>query len=159
MPGPGRWREAWHGPPDRACDLDGGAARIRQGRPGAWGNGQTGLAPCRCRELLAPGYPGEVACRYRYRDGGGEIGVIASVTQPFCRGCTRARLSAEGSLYTCLFAGAGHDLRGPLRGGASDEALRAQVASVWTRRADRYSELRSLATRPEQKVEMSHIGG
>jgi GTP 3',8-cyclase len=106
-------------------------------------------------ELLAPSYPGEVACRYRYRDGGGEIGVIASVTQPFCRGCTRARLSAEGSLYTCLFAGAGHDLRG----GASDEALRAQVASVWTRRADRYSELRSLATRPEQKVEMSHIGG
>ena len=98
-------------------------------------------------EPLAPSYPGEVACRYRYRDGGGEIGVIASVTQPFCRGCTRARLSAEGSLYTCLFAGAGHDLRGPLRGGASDEALRAQVASVWTRRADRYSELRSLATR------------
>ena len=85
--------------------------------------------------------------------------MIASVTQPFCRGCTRARLSAEGSLYTCLFAGAGHDLRGPLRGGASDEALRAQVASVWTRRADRYSELRSLATRPKQKVEMSHIGG
>jgi GTP 3',8-cyclase len=110
-------------------------------------------------ELLAPSYPGEVACRYRYRDGGGEIGVIASVTQPFCRGCTRARLSAEGSLYTCLFAGAGHDLRGPLRGGAGDEALRAQVASVWTRRADRYSELRSLATRPGQKVEMSHIGG
>src|SRR6266487_1536457 len=106
-------------------------------------------------EPLAPGCPGEVAARYRYRDGGGEIGVIASVTQPFCRGCTRARLSAEGSLYTCLFAGAGHDLRGPLRGGASDEALRAQVASVWTRRADRYSELRSLATRPEQKVEMS----
>src|SRR5437667_2842692 len=88
-------------------------------------------------ELLAPSYPGEVACRYRYRyrDGGGEIGVIASVTQPFCRGCTRARLSAEESLYTCLFAGAGHDLRG----GANDEALRAQVTSVWTRRADRYS--------------------
>ena len=110
-------------------------------------------------EPLAPSYPGEVACRYRYRDGGGEIGVIASVTQPFCRGCTRARLSAQGSLYTCLFAGAGHDLRGPLRGGASDEELRAQVASVWTRRADRYPELRSLATRPKQKVEMSHIGG
>jgi len=110
-------------------------------------------------EPVAASYPGEVARRYRYRDGAGEIGVIASVTQPFCRGCTRARLSAEGSLYTCLFAGAGHDLRGPLRGGASDEALRAQVASVWTRRADRYSELRSLATRPKQKVEMSHIGG
>src|SRR5437868_14613310 len=108
---------------------------------------------------VAAGYPGEVASRYRYRDGGGEIGVIASVTQPFCRGCTRARLSADGQLYTCLFAAAGHDLRCPLRGGAGDEALRAQVASVWTRRADRYSELRSLATRPEQKVEMSHIGG
>ena len=108
---------------------------------------------------VEPAYPGEVARRYRYLDGGGEIGVIASVTQPFCRGCTRARLSAEGSLYTCLFAGAGHDLRGPLRGGASDEALRAQIASAWTRRADRYSELRSLATRPKQKVEMSHIGG
>jgi cyclic pyranopterin phosphate synthase len=79
--------------------------------------------------------------------------------QPFCRGCTSARLSAEGSLYTCLFAGAGHDVRGRLRGAASDEVLRAQVASVWTRRADRYSELCSLATRPEQKVEMSHIGG
>ena len=93
----------------------------------------------------------------------GEIGVIASVTQPFCRGCTRARLSAEGSLYTCLFAGACHDLRGPLRGGASDEALRAQVASVWTRRADRYSELRTRQTRRTQrvkpKVEMSRIGG
>src|SRR5437763_11616308 len=85
--------------------------------------------------------------------------VGAHVTQPFCRGCTRARLSAEGSLYTCLFAGAGHDLRGLLRGGASDEALRAQVASVWTRRADRYSERRSRATRAKQKVEMSHIGG
>ena len=81
--------------------------------------------------------------------------MIASVIQPFCRGCTCARLSAEGSLYTCLFAAAGHDLRGA----AGDEALRAQVTSVWTRRADRYSELRSLATRPEQKVEMSHIGG
>ena len=81
--------------------------------------------------------------------------MIASVTQPFCRGCTPRPAVGRGSLYTCLFAGAGHDLRG----GASDEALRAQVASVWTRRADRYSELRSPATRPEQKVEMSHIGG
>ena len=104
-------------------------------------------------EPLAPSYPGEVA--YRYRDDGGEIGVIASVTQPFCRGCTPRPAVGRGSLYTCLFAGAGHDLRG----GASDEALRARVASVWTRRADRYSELRSPATRPEQKVEMSHIGG
>ena len=79
-------------------------------------------------EPVAPAYPGEVARRYRYRDGGGEIGVIASVTQPFCRGCTRARLSADGQLYTCLFAGAGHDLRGPLRAGASDQALREQIS-------------------------------
>jgi len=104
-----------------------------------------------------------VARRYRYRDGAGEIGVIASVTQPFCRACTRARLSAEGKLYTCLFAGTGHDLRGPLRGGASDQALREQVGGIWTRRADRYSELRSLETGRRQtikrKVEMPHIGG
>src|SRR5437660_5428927 len=108
-------------------------------------------------------YPGEVARRYRYRDGGGEIGVIASVTQPFCRGCTRARLSADGQLYTCLFAAAGHDLRGPLRAGASDQALRQQISSLWARRADRYSEQRTRQTRRVQrvqpKVEMSHIGG
>ena len=110
-------------------------------------------------EPLAPACPGEVAARYRYRDGGGEIGVIASVTQPFCRGCTRARLSADGKLYTCLFAGAGHDLRGLLRARASDQALREQVAAIWTRRADRYSELRTRATGRTQKVEMSHIGG
>jgi GTP 3',8-cyclase len=85
-------------------------------------------------EPVAPAYPGEVASRYRYRDGAGEIGVIASVTQPFCRGCARARLSADGQLYTCLFAGAGHDLRGPLRAGSSDQALGEQVAAVWTRR-------------------------
>jgi GTP 3',8-cyclase len=114
-------------------------------------------------EPVAPTYPGEVARRWRYRDGAGEIGVIASVTQPFCRGCTRARLSADGKLYTCLFAAAGHDLRGVLRGGASDQQLREQVAAIWTRRADRYSELRSLQTTGTQavrrKVEMSHIGG
>src|SRR5712691_10708556 len=114
-------------------------------------------------EPLAPGCPGEVAARYRYRDGGGEIGVIASVTQPFCRGCTRARLSADGKLYTCLFAGTGHDLRGPLRAGASDQALREQVAAIWTRRTDRYSEQRTRQTSRTQqqkpKVEMSHIGG
>jgi GTP 3',8-cyclase len=86
-------------------------------------------------EPLAPSCPGEVAARYRYRDGGGEIGVIASVTQPFCRGCTRARLSADGKLYTCLFAGTGHDLRGLLRAGGSDQALREHVAVIWTRRA------------------------
>src|SRR5205085_9815872 len=94
-------------------------------------------------EPVAPAYPGEVASRYRYWDGGGEIGVIASVTQPFCRGCTRARLSADGQLYTCLFAAAGHDLRGPLRAGASDRALREQISSIWARRADRYSEPRT----------------
>ncbi len=89
--------------------------------------------------------------------------MIASVTQPFCRGCTRARLSADGKLYTCLFAGTGHDLRGMLRAGASDQALREQVAAIWTRRTDRYSEQRTRQTgRTQQvkpKVEMSHIGG
>jgi GTP 3',8-cyclase len=114
-------------------------------------------------EPVAPTYHGEVARRYRYRDGAGEVGVIASVTQPFCRGCTRARLSADGKLYSCLFAGTGHDLRGPLRGGASDQALREQVAAIWTRRTDRYSELRTLQTAGKDKVrrrvEMSHIGG
>ena len=113
-------------------------------------------------EPLAPGCPGEVAARYRYRDGGGEIGVIASVTQPFCRGCTRARLSADGKLYTCLFAGTGHDLRGLLRAGASDQALREHVAGIWTRRADRYSERRTRQTsrnKVSRKAEMSYIGG
>ena len=110
-------------------------------------------------EPLPASYPGEVATRYRYRDGAGEIGVIASVTQPFCRSCTRARLSAEGMLYTCLFAGSGHDLRAALRGGASDQALREQIAAIWTIRADRYSELRTRATGRTPKVEMSHIGG
>ena len=114
-------------------------------------------------EPVAPTYHGEVARRYRYRDGAGEVGVIASVTQPFCRGCTRARLSADGKLYTCLFAGTGHDLRGPLRGDASDQALREQVAAIWTRRTDRYSELRTLQTvgkdKVTRRVEMSHIGG
>src|SRR5712691_4060098 len=110
-------------------------------------------------EPVAPAYPGEVASRWRYRDGAGEIGVIASVTQPFCRGCTRARLSADGKLYTCLFAGTGHDLRGPLRAGASDQALAGRLRSIWSGRADRYSELRSAATPRRAKVEMSHIGG
>ncbi len=88
--------------------------------------------------------------------------MIASVTQPFCRGCTRARLSADGRLYTCLFAAAGHDLRGLLRAGSSDQALREQVAAIWTRRADRYSEQRTRHTSRNQvkpKVEMSRIGG
>jgi cyclic pyranopterin phosphate synthase len=110
-------------------------------------------------EPVEAGYRGEVARRYRYRDGGGEIGVIASVTQPFCGDCTRARLSAEGQLFTCLFAVRGHDLRALIRGGASDEELAAALAGVWSRRSDRYSELRSSATEALEKVEMSYIGG
>jgi GTP 3',8-cyclase len=108
---------------------------------------------------LPANYSGEVADRWSYRDGSGEVGVIASVTQPFCAGCTRARLTAEGMLYTCLFGVRGHDLRDMLRTGAADEAIAAQIASVWNRRTDRYSELRSEATVALPKVEMSHIGG
>jgi cyclic pyranopterin phosphate synthase len=104
-------------------------------------------------------YRGEVAERWRYRDGSGEIGVIASVTQAFCRDCTRMRLSTEGKLYTCLFATDGHDLRRLLRGGASDEEIRTTIRSVWSKRADRYSEIRSAATVPLPKIEMSYIGG
>lgn len=110
-------------------------------------------------EPASPNYPGEVASRWRYRDGGGEIGIISSVTQPFCRGCTRARLSAEGSLYTCLFATHGHDLRRLLRGGASDEYIAEVINTIWSRRADRYSELRTSQTVGLPKVEMSYIGG
>ncbi|HXF66490.1 MAG TPA: GTP 3',8-cyclase MoaA [Burkholderiales bacterium] len=110
-------------------------------------------------EPLDPNYPGEVAERWRYRDGGGEIGVIASVTQAFCRGCTRLRLSTEGKLYTCLFATSGHDLRGLLRGGASDGEIADAIRGVWLRRTDRYSEIRSAETVKLQKVEMSYIGG
>jgi cyclic pyranopterin phosphate synthase len=110
-------------------------------------------------EPLEPGYRGEVARRYRYLDGGGEIGVIASVTQPFCGDCTRARLSAEGKLYTCLFALRGHDLRALVRGGAGDDELREAIEGVWAVRADRYSERRSEATAGLPKVEMSYIGG
>src|SRR5581483_5206538 len=103
--------------------------------------------------------PDETALRWRYRDGAGEIGVIASVTKPFCGGCSRARLSAEGRLHTCLFALKGHDLRGPLRLGASDEELSALVRGIWGGRTDRYSDLRTAATSPSRKVEMSYIGG
>jgi cyclic pyranopterin phosphate synthase len=110
-------------------------------------------------EPVAPAYGGEVAQRYRYRDGGGEIGVIASVTQPFCGACTRARLSAEGRLFTCLFAVRGHDLRALVRGGVDDEQLADAIAGVWRRRTDRYSEIRSAKTRDLPKVEMSYIGG
>jgi GTP 3',8-cyclase len=110
-------------------------------------------------EPLPPQYPGEVATRWRYLDGGGEIGVISSVTQPFCGACTRARLTAEGVLYTCLFGVRGSDLRTPLRAGIDDEALREHVASLWSDRTDRYSELRSGATVALPRVEMSRIGG
>jgi GTP 3',8-cyclase len=110
-------------------------------------------------EPVEPAYPGEVARRYRYADGGGEIGLIASVTQPFCHDCSRARLSAEGRLYTCLFAAAGHDLRRRLRGEGGDEELDAFLRRIWGRRADRYSELRTAETSQRPKVEMSHIGG
>jgi cyclic pyranopterin phosphate synthase len=108
---------------------------------------------------VAPNYPGEVADRWRYLDGSGEIGVIASVTQPFCGTCTRARLTAEGQLYTCLFGVRGHDLRALLRGSSTDDDIATRIAAIWHIRADRYSELRSAATVPLPKVEMSHIGG
>ena len=110
-------------------------------------------------EPVEPAYRGEVANRWRYRDGSGEIGVISSVTQPFCGDCTRARLSADGKVYTCLFAVQGHDLRAVLRGGADDAELTASIADIWRARADRYSELRSAATVELPKVEMSYIGG
>ncbi len=97
--------------------------------------------------------------RWRYKDGSGEIGVVASVTQAFCRDCNRARLSAEGQLYTCLFAVNGHDLRGLIRGGATDEEISQAIAKVWRKRDDRYSEIRSESTAALPKVEMSHIGG
>jgi cyclic pyranopterin phosphate synthase len=110
-------------------------------------------------EPLDPNYPGEVAERWRYRDGSGEIGVISSVTQAFCRTCTRARLSTEGMLYTCLFACAGYDLRGMLRGGSSDEETSGAIAHIWQARADRYSEVRTAETAKLRKIEMSYIGG
>jgi GTP 3',8-cyclase len=110
-------------------------------------------------EALEPQYPGEVATRWRYAEGSGEIGAISSVSRPFCRDCTRARLSAEGQLYTCLFSATGHDLRGPLRSGASDRDLLDLVAGIWRGRGDRYSELRSEATSRLPKVEMFALGG
>lgn len=110
-------------------------------------------------EPIDSNYHGEVAQRWRYGDGGGEIGVISSVTQPFCGSCSRIRLSAEGSLYTCLFATNGHDLRGLIRGGASDEEIKQFVSSIWLRRSDRYSALRTAETVALPKIEMSYIGG
>ncbi len=110
-------------------------------------------------EPVEAAYRGEVAERYRYLDGAGEIGVIASVTQPFCGNCTRARLSADGKLYTCLFAVRGHDLRAQLRSESGDDELEAAIRAVWERRTDRYSELRTEDTAALRKVEMSYIGG
>lgn len=111
-------------------------------------------------QLAAPNYFGEVANRYRYVDGSGEIGVIASVTQPFCGACTRARLSSAGEYYTCLFATRGMDLRAPLRDGASDEEMLALIGGVWRKRTDRYSELRTSFTRlPAKGAEMYRLGG
>ncbi len=110
-------------------------------------------------EPVDPEYRGEVAERWRYRDGAGEIGVISSVTQAFCRDCSRMRLSTEGALYTCLFAQSGHDLKNLLRGGASDEQLREAIEAVWRAREDRYSEIRTAETAARPKVEMSYIGG
>ncbi|MBX6353484.1 MAG: GTP 3',8-cyclase MoaA [Thermoflavifilum sp.] len=110
-------------------------------------------------EAVPPRYPGEVATRYRYADGAGEIGVIASVTRPFCGGCTRARLSSDGQLYLCLFAAKGYDLRSLLRAGAAEDEIRTRVREIWEGRTDRYSEIRTAATRGLPKVEMSRIGG
>jgi len=110
-------------------------------------------------EPVGRNYPGEVAERWRYRDGSGEIGVIASVTQAFCRDCTRVRLSTEGKLYTCLFATTGHDLRMLVRGGAADRDIHAAVSGIWSKRADRYSEIRTAQTVRLPKIEMSYIGG
>lgn len=110
-------------------------------------------------EPIDPNYKGEVARRYRYSDGVGEIGIISSVTQPFCGNCTRVRLSSEGLLYTCLFSALGRDLRAPLREGNSDEEIAGMVEKIWRGRSDRYSEIRTEQTSHKPKVEMSHIGG
>ena len=110
-------------------------------------------------EPIDPSYRGEVAKRWRYKDGSGEIGVVASVTQPFCSDCSRARLSADGILYTCLFTSAGYNFRGLLRGGSSDEEVSLILTSLWEARKDRYSEIRSSDTVNLPKVEMSYIGG
>jgi cyclic pyranopterin phosphate synthase len=110
-------------------------------------------------EPLDAAYPGEVATRYRYQDGGGEIGLITSVTSPFCHDCSRIRLSADGKLYTCLFAQRGHDLRTLLRDGGDDAVLLTELKALWGRRDDRYSEQRTGQTTPQPKIEMSYIGG
>ena len=109
---------------------------------------------------IEPNYTGETAERWRYVDGSGEIGVISSVTQAFCQDCSRARLSTEGKVYTCLFASEGHDLRSLVRNGSSDAEIAGAIAALWGQRGDRYSELRSaMPATPARKVEMSYIGG
>lgn len=110
-------------------------------------------------EPIDPQYPGEVARRYRYRDGAGEIGLIASVSRPFCQGCTRARLTSDGRLVTCLFAAAGHDVRTILRSTDDDSGLGELLTRVWGARTDRYSEERAQLTVPRDRVEMSYVGG
>lgn len=111
-------------------------------------------------EPIEPNYPGEVAERYRYLDGSGEIGIIASVTKPFCGNCARARLSPDGKIYTCLFATQGTDVRGPLRAGATDDEIEDLIGNMWSIRTDRYSEERaSLTGEREGKIEMYQIGG
>jgi cyclic pyranopterin phosphate synthase len=110
-------------------------------------------------EPVGAQYAGEVAQRWRYADGRGEIGVISSVTQAFCSTCTRARLSTDGQLYACLFAQRGYDLKTPMRSGRSDDAIAAAIDAIWRARADNYSEIRTAETARERKVEMSFIGG
>jgi GTP 3',8-cyclase len=110
-------------------------------------------------ESVAPLNRGEVARRWRYADGGGELGVISSVTEPFCTDCTRARVTATGEMFTCLFAASGRDLRELLRGGATDAELTTFISSAWSGRSDRYSELRSAQTYPLAKADMSYLGG
>ena len=110
-------------------------------------------------EPVAPNYAGEVAERWRFRDGDGEIGFVSSVTQPFCRDCNRARLTPQGELVTCLFASSGTDLKGPLRSGSTDAELRHRIAGVWRARTDRYSELRAARPEPRRKIEMFQVGG
>lgn len=112
--------------------------------------------PC---EPAHPNYVGEVAKRWRYKDGSGEFGVISSVTEAFCGSCTRARLSSDGMMYTCLFASNGHDFKSMLRNGKSDEEIRRAIAAIWRYREDRYSEIRTSETAKDRKVEMSFIGG
>jgi len=111
-------------------------------------------------EPVDPNYPGEVASRWRYKDGAGEIGFISSVSEPFCHECSRMRLSVDGKVYRCLFAGEGFDIRQMLRGGASDEEIEEAIGRIWSQRDDHYSEIRTEETRAQRRrIEMSYIGG